>query len=220
MPTVLLIRHGESQANTGRPSLRPEIVELTEKGWQQAEKIAQYLCNEAHPDLIVTSSFRRAQQTAQPTLALLPSVLREVWAVHEFTYLGLQHDTLSTIKERQPLVENYWEQCRPFAVDSPASESFVSFIKRVKQLLFLLREMDYDTTAVFSHERFICAFLWQLQREWRNLSQDDMKDYREFFHANHIPNGGIVRVQFDDNYVGWQYEVIISHLKTSVLVPA
>ena len=47
MSTVLLIRHGESQANAGLPSLRPETVELTEKGWQQAEDIAQYLYNDS-----------------------------------------------------------------------------------------------------------------------------------------------------------------------------
>ena len=216
MPTVLLIRHGESQANAGLPTSRPESVELTGKGWQQADDIDRYLYNEARPNLIVTSSFRRTKQTAQPALALFPSIPREVWAVHEFTYLGLQHDTLSTLKERRPLVKNYWEQCKPSAVDSPDSESFVSFIMRVKCLLFRLRETSYATIAVFSHEQFICAFLWRLQRGWLNLSQDDMKDYREFFRANHIPNGGIVQVQFDDDYTGWQHEVITSHLKTSM----
>ena len=173
------------------------------------------MSNEAHPDLIVTSSLRRTKQIAQPALVLFRSVPREVWAVHEFTYLGLQHDTLSTIKERLALVKDYWEQCEPSAIDSPDSESFLSFIMRVADLLFHLREMSYPTIAIFSHEQFICAFLWWLQRGRLNLSQDDMKDYREFFHANHIPNGGIVRVQFDDDYAGWQYEVITSHMHGS-----
>src|SRR5947209_1412602 len=159
MPTVLLIRHGESQANAGLPSLRPENVELTERGWQQAEDIARYLYNETHPDLIVTSSFRRTQQTAEPTLEQFPSVPSKVWAVHEFTYLGLQHDTLSTYREREPLVKNYWEQCKPSAVDSLDAESFISFIMRVKRLAFRLRETSHATIAIFSHEQFICAFL-------------------------------------------------------------
>jgi probable phosphoglycerate mutase len=214
MTTVLLIRHGESQAHKGLPSLRPETVELTENGWQQAEDIARYLNKKAHPNLMVTSSFQRTKQTAQPTLALFPFVPREVWEVHEFTYLGLQHDILSTINERRVFVQNYWNRCKPFAVESPDSESFVLFIKRVKHLLFRLKATSYDTIAVFSHEQFICAFLWCLQRGWPNLTQDDMKDYREFLDANPIPNGGIVRVQFDDDYASWNYAMITSHLKT------
>jgi probable phosphoglycerate mutase len=215
MSTVLLNRHGESLSNLGLPSLRPETVELTENGWQQAEAISRYLYDEAHLDLIVTSSFQRTKQTAQPTLALFPTVPREVWAVHEFTYLGLQHDILSTIKERRAFVQNYWGRCKPFDVESPDSESFVLFIKRVKHLLFRLKQTSYDTIAVFSHEQFICAFLWCLQRGWLNLTQDDMKDYREFLDANPIPNGGIVRVQFDDDYASWSSAMITSHLKTS-----
>lgn len=217
MSTVLLIRHGESLSNVGLPSLRPETVELTGNGWKQAEAISRYLYDETHLDFIVTSSFTRTKQTAQPTLALFPSVPREVWAVHEFTYLGLQHDILSSIKERRSVVQNYWKQCKPSAVDSADSESFVLFIKRIKQFLLRLRETDYNSIAVFSHEQFICAFLWCLQRGWLNLTQDDMKDYKEFLDTNHIPNGGIVQVQFNDNYKSKSYEVITSHLKTSMI---
>ncbi len=216
MSTVLLIRHGESLSNVGLPSLRPETVELTANGWQQAEAISRYLYDEIHLDLIVTSSFTRTKQTAQPTLALFPSVPREVWDVHEFTYLGLQHDILSSTKERRSIVQKYWKQCKPSAVDGADSESFVLFIKRIKQFLLRLRETGYTSIAVFSHEQFICAFLWCLQRGWLNLTQDDMKDYREFLDANHIPNGGIVQVQFDDNYKSKPHEVITSHLKTSM----
>jgi len=216
MSTVLLIRHGESLSNVGLPSLRPETVELTENGWLQAEAISQYLFNETHPDFIVTSSFTRTKQTAQPTLALFPHVPREVWAVHEFTYLGLQHDILSSITERRPVVQNYWKQCKPFAAESADSESFVSFIKRIKQFQFLLRATDYNSIAVFTHEQFMCAFLWCLQQGWLNLTQDDIKDYREFLDANHIPNGAIAQMQFDDNYRIKQYEVITSHLKMSM----
>ena len=216
MSTVFLIRHGESLSNIGVPSLRPETVELTKNGRQQAEAISRYLYKETHLDFIVTSSFTRTKQTAQATLSLFPSVPREVWAVHEFTYLGLQHDIRSTIQERQPIVQNYWNQCEPTAVDSAESESFVLFIERIRQFLQRLRDTDYHSIAVFTHKQFICAFLWCLQRGWLNLTQDDMKDYREFLDATPILTGGIVQVQFDDNYRIKHYQVITSHLKTSM----
>jgi 2,3-bisphosphoglycerate-dependent phosphoglycerate mutase len=217
MPTILLIRHGESQANAGVATLHPKTVELTEKGWEQARSIAEYLYQEKPLDFILISSFRRAKQTALPTLALFPSVPREVSPVHEFTYLGLQHNIPSTVKERLPLVQNYWEECKPWTVKGQGSESFADFIKRVKQLQLRLKERRYPSVAVFSHEQFICAFLWSLQQGWLNLTQNDMKGYREFFLANRIPNGGIVQVQFDDRYTSGQYELLTSHLHTWIL---
>lgn len=219
MPTVLLVRHGESQANVGLPFFGPENIELTNEGWLQAEAIAQFLDEKIHPDLIVMSSFKRTKQTAQPTLALFPSVPREVWPVYEFTYLGSQHNTLSTIEQRRPLVERYWDQCKPSAIESPDSESFISFIMRVKKVLFQLKGTSYETIVVFSHEQFICAFLWWLQQGWLNLSEDDMKDYREFLHMNHIPNGAIVRVELENEFKIRHAEMITSHLHAGYRCP-
>ena len=48
------------------------------------------------------------------------------------------------------------------------------------------------------------------------MTQDDMKDYREFLDANPIPNGGIVRVHSEDDYASWNYAMMTSHLITSM----
>lgn len=215
MPTIFLIRHGESQSNVGLPTLSPEIVELTDKGWKQAKAIAQFL-QEAQliPDLIVTSSYFRTKQTAAPTTLAFSSIPEEQWSVQEFTYLSSWHIANSTVEDRQPAVEVYWEELSdPSYNDGPGSESFEQFIERVREVMMRLNDTKYDTIAIFSHQQFICALLWLLQRNPVDLSSETMKDFRDFLRANLVPNGAIVRVDFRDSYKRWQYELITSHLE-------
>ncbi len=110
MPTVLLIRHGESQANAGYPTDSYETVELTNKGFAQSKGVAAYLLQASLiPDFIVTSPFLRTQQAALPLRyflsqeSLLPTV-EEQWPVQEFTYLSSWRNEYSTVYDRQPVV--------------------------------------------------------------------------------------------------------------------
>ena len=64
MKKIWLIRHGESIANAGEPTQDHAAIPLSEKGLQQAQELA--LAIPSAPDLIVTSPFLRAQQTAGP----------------------------------------------------------------------------------------------------------------------------------------------------------
>ena len=215
MPTIFLIRHGESQSNVGLPTLSPEIVELTDKGWKQAKAIAQFL-QEAQliPDLIVTSSYLRTKQTAAPTTLAFSSIPEEQWSVQEFTYLSSWHIANSTVEDRQPAVEVYWEELSdPSYNDGPGSESFEQFIERVREVMMRLNDTKYDTIAIFSHQQFIHAILWLLQRNPVDLSSETMKDFRDFLKTNPVPNGAIVRVEFHNSEERWQYELITSHLE-------
>ena len=68
---VWLIRHGQSESNAGLPSADWQGIPLTELGHQQAERIAEVFADP--PQLIVSSPYLRAQQTAQPTIARYPA---------------------------------------------------------------------------------------------------------------------------------------------------
>src|SRR5690242_9637514 len=136
MPSIVLIRHGESRSNAGLPTSRPEDVALTDLGIEQAKCIAEYLAYEVPPDLIVTSCYKRTKQTAVPTKLRFLSVREEEWPVHEFTYLSREEmRALSTRWQRRPLVNVYWELCDPELVDGPGSESFEKFIERVQGVM-------------------------------------------------------------------------------------
>jgi len=196
MPTVLLIRHGESQSNAGLPTSDPKFVELTAKGFKQANEIARILKAQPSPDLIVTSSYLRTKQTGAPTRLVFPFVPEEEWPVHEFTYLAPSYwkeDT--TVEERHPLVDAYWEICNPSYVDGLGSESFEQFIKRVREVKLRLKSIGLEKMVVFSHEQFISALLWLSKRDPGDLSPETMKDFLAFLKANPIPNGALRRLR-------------------------
>jgi probable phosphoglycerate mutase len=64
MGRLLLIRHGESEGNRARVfTLTPEVP-ITDAGREQVERAAEWVAARYRPSGIVTSPFRRAQQTA------------------------------------------------------------------------------------------------------------------------------------------------------------
>jgi len=220
MSTILLIRHGESESNAGLPTTHPERVELTGLGIEQAQYIAEYLKSQVSPDLIVTSTYQRAKQTAELTKSLFPGIPVKVWPVHEFTYLSMWHKENSTIDERRKSVEVYWDFSEPSYVNGQGSESFEQFIGRVRDVIKCLKEADYNTIAIFSHEQFIRAVLWLLEGDPGELDSKSMRHFRDLLQSGSLPNGAILRTQFDDSRDYWQWELITSHLDKRELAAA
>ncbi len=138
--------------------------------------------------------------------------------MHEFTYLSSWHDHISTIEERQPAVEAYWELADPEYVDdpkpgSPESESFKQFIKRVLQVREYLQNTELNSIAIFSHEQFITAFRWLSESDFLQITSESMQEFRTFLKANPVPNGAIVQAQRCRGYDNWRYKMITSHLE-------
>ena len=65
MGRLLLVRHGESEGNALRRFTDSELVPLTQRGREQAERAAALLRARFAPARIVSSPFTRAQQTAE-----------------------------------------------------------------------------------------------------------------------------------------------------------
>lgn len=210
MSNILLIRHGESQSNAGQATFCPEKVELTHLGMGQAECIADYLEVYVIPDRIVTSCYLRARQTAAPTQSRFTSVPVEEWPVHEFTYLSLTEFLIfSTVEDRKPLVDAYWELCDPRSIDGPESESFEQFIARVRGVMQRFEEVrSGQTLVIFSHEQFICAVYWLLKYRPVRISSEAMRDFRVFLLENSIPNAGLLRLQRQDEVGVWEPDVV------------
>lgn len=221
---IFLIRHGESEANVGLPTCRPECGGLTQRGREQARAIADFLRNYP-PDLIVTSPYIRAKQTLEAALSLLPDTARkvpieEVPSVREFTYLAPGRWASSTVEERRPEVGRYWQDAKPEDVDGPGAESFSAFIDRVHTFLEQAGEMEreYENIAVFSHEQFINAVLWLKDHTPEEVSSQAMRDFRTLLDRKPIPNGAIVQLKYSNHDGCWNSEVITWHLKAEALV--
>jgi probable phosphoglycerate mutase len=197
MPTVWLIRHAESAANAGLPTLNPGDIELTEKGWQQAEQIAQVFT--VQPGLVVTSPYMRTKQTALPTLLRFPGSRQEEWPVHEFTYLSTSDRHYTTTHDRRPLVQAFWKRCDPTYVDGAGAESFMSFMRRARDIIERLKQHPERFIAVFSHEQFIHAILWLLLTGSDEISAAYMHQFQHFLTSLPLPNGAILKMHLSES---------------------
>jgi broad specificity phosphatase PhoE len=212
MQTIWFIRHGESEANEGKPTSDPTTVRLTDKGCEQAEWVAQAF--EQPPSLIVASSYIRTGQTAWATWERFPNTHYEEMPVHEFTYLPSCESKKTTNGQRKPLVDAYWQRYDPYYVDEngEGGESFEGFMKRVYTIVENLQSRPEEFIAVFSHEQFIWAVFWLLLCKPTAMNTNAMKQFRYLLTMYPIPNGAILQVQFDQGKT-WAKGIIPSHLE-------
>ena len=194
MSEVWFIRHGESVSNANLPTGNPAESSLTEKGFAQAEQIANAFVNE--PDLIVLSSYLRAKQTAVPTLNRFPQVPQEVWPVHEFTYLNPLRYQGTTGTERRPYALAYWERNDPHEKEDGEGEPFAGLMARVQETVSRLRRHPAQFVVVFSHGLFLRALIWSVMTGIIEATPHTMKRYHHFIQAERIPNGAVIEAQF------------------------
>lgn len=189
---VWLIRHGQSESNAGLPSREPGASVLTTLGHWQAEQVAASF-GEA-PALIVTSPYRRAQQTAEPSLKRFPDAAAAEWPVQEFTYLGELRDRAMTSLQREPYVQAYWERSDPHEA-SGGAESFADLVGRSREFLGRLSREPGGPVAVFTHGLFMRSVAWSLVSGVTVPTPSDMQDFRRFAAGYRTPNGGVVELR-------------------------
>ena len=150
------VRHGQSTGNAGIPCDDLALLSLTERGWQQARKVAANWTET--PDLIVTSPYLRTQQTAAPTVERFPGVRVEIWPTEEFTYLQPSRWNGTLSAERMPHIVRYWEKADPAYCDGEGAESFGLLLRRAEKALERLQAQPENALVyLFSHGQFIQA---------------------------------------------------------------
>ena len=149
------IRHGKSTGNAGVPCHDLALIELTDFGHQQAQRIAGDWTQA--PSLIVTSPYLRTKQTAAPTIERFPGVPVEEWPIEEFTYLQPSRWNGTRSAERMPYLERYWAAADPDYCDGDGAESFATLLRRAEAALARLAAHPRGPVYVFSHGQFIQA---------------------------------------------------------------
>ena len=180
----------------------PAGVELTVKGFEQAQKlVCEFEAQQQPPSLIVTSSYIRTKQTAEPIIKRFPYVPHEEWPVHEFTYLALTKNRYTTREERRPDVEAFWQRLDPNYCDGAGAESFIDFIKRAQTVVNWLEMCQDEFIAIFSHEQFIRAVWWLVTRkkgiQAEFITTEDMQDFKHSLH-DPMPNATIWHVPAEE----------------------
>jgi broad specificity phosphatase PhoE len=191
---VFLIRHGESLANAGYATSNPQSIPLTPRGWDQARHIADSFTS--IPSLIVTSTYLRTIQTAQPMQVRFPHVPHAVWPVHEFTYLSALSCRNMTASQRRPLVQSYWERCDIEHIDGPGAESFVSLTERAENMLKDVVAHKHGTLMIYTHGQFMHMVLWLVRNPTPIWTAETMKEWRTWMVANPIENTQVVELQY------------------------
>ena len=158
------VRHGQSTGNAGIPCDDLALLSLTELGWQQARKVAVSWTQT--PDLIVTSSYLRTQQTAAPTVERFPGVRVEVWPTEEFTYLQPSRWNGTLSAERMPHIVRYWEKAEPpiaTAKEPRASECFFDALRRLWNACRLNRRMRWSISSATGSSYKPCGLWYSTQ---------------------------------------------------------
>jgi broad specificity phosphatase PhoE len=188
MLNVHFIRHGESLANVGCVTAEPHSIPLTLKGRQQANALSRSF--DRTPDLIISSPYQRALQTAEPTVARFPDAPFEIWPVQEIEMLATARRIGTTSHDRRPLIETYWAKGDPEYVDGAGAESYRAFIGRVREALARLEHFQEKQAeiAVFGHEQFMEAVLLEIADPLHEINNRAMQAFHDFHHAKPIAN--------------------------------
>ena len=175
---IYLIRHAQSVGNIDGQTDSHASIELTELGHQQAEKLAEIL---PQADKIIISPYLRTLQTAQPLLNR-DGLEAEVLSIQEFSYLSDLKCKGTTLSQRKPWVDAYWQGLDIDYLDAEDAETFRNFYQRVQALRYLLKtiQADYQTEnlMIFSHGQFLQLFKMLSEKD-SALSADLMHEFRQ-----------------------------------------
>ncbi|GAA5119982.1 histidine phosphatase family protein [Alloalcanivorax gelatiniphagus] len=176
---LVLVRHGESAGNLADSaardaeaerlelSARDADVELSANGEEQARALGRWVAGLAEaerPDVVVSSPYRRAADTARAALAdlglevLMDERLRE-------RDLGLLDGlTGKGIRSRYPEEAKRRSHVGKFYYQPPSGESWADVALRTRSLLADLREA-YDGRRVwlFTHQAVVMSYRYALE---------------------------------------------------------
>ncbi|QSF56237.1 histidine phosphatase family protein [Nocardioides sp. zg-1228] len=199
---LVLVRHGQSAGNIADSqardadaerlelTARDADVELSANGEEQARTLGRWVADlpaSERPDLVVSSPYRRAADTARAALEgldldlLLDERLRE-------RDLGLLDGlTGKGIRARHPGEAERRSHVGKFYYQPPSGESWADVVLRIRSLLGDLREA-YDGKRVwlFTHQAVIMSFRYALEGL-------DEAELLEIDRTTPIPNASITR---------------------------
>ena len=196
---ILLVRHGQSLANSGGKTSDHDTNPLTDLGRMQARHLAERLgCK---PTLFVVSPFLRAQQTAEPLLQRFPDVPVEEWPIQEFTFLNPAQHKNTSEEDRGPTVQHYWKRQDPTFVDGPGAESFTQFLDRAREAARRLVSANPGGCIVLvTHGYFMQAF--RLVARFPNATDAElMANFLRFHLVNFIQNTEVLEFAIQNDKI-------------------
>jgi broad specificity phosphatase PhoE len=152
---IVMLRHGESEANIGMRSTNSVAVPLTFVGREKA-KVAAREWHAAAPQLIVTSIYRRAIETADIFSEVFRGAKRlRSQTIGPFMNLSPSRFDGTTRAERALAVREFWARCDASYRDAPDSETFEEYFVQVHNGIKFLENLPYEVILVVTHGHFM-----------------------------------------------------------------
>jgi alpha-ribazole phosphatase len=189
LKTITFIRHGESVSNAGGITMAHHAIPLTAQGEQQAQTLAKWL--PAQPTQILTSSYARTQQTAQPYLALVGMQSKPNALLNEFSALDPALIEGMNGAQRKPFMDDYWREPSMDKRMGTDADTFTEFVARVDSFACEMQNLP-DGTVIFGHGIWMGMLVWQaLGFACRDDIQ--MRSFRRFQLGLPMPNCAVYR---------------------------
>ncbi|MBE7120150.1 histidine phosphatase family protein [Bacillus cereus] len=149
---ILLIRHGESEADILNVHEGRADFELTEKGRQQVQRLVQKVKKDFAPDFIWTSTLKRARETAETLAEAIQCPIQLEEELMEFNngvQAGLSFEEAKKYPEPKFLHDRFEN-----------GESFIEFRMRIEGIFSkIVTENTYDRIAIVAHGGVITSIL-------------------------------------------------------------
>ena len=100
---IILVRHGETEANLRRCFADSDDIPLTDAGRRQAHELGLRLSREFHPEVLVSSTFLRAGQTSEIIGRVLGLASEAIPGIHERDFGCLKGHPYERLGLRDPL---------------------------------------------------------------------------------------------------------------------
>ncbi|KRE41134.1 histidine phosphatase family protein [Knoellia sp. Soil729] len=212
---LILVRHGQSEGNVAAeqaqrdhldridvPARDPDVV-LSETGQQQADAVGRWLSGlpgDEQPQVIWTSPYRRARETADRALAVADVELdyrvderlrdRDMGITDQLTAQGIIAQFPQEAERREWLGKFYY---RP-----PGGESWADVALRVRGVLTDLAHTEkHERILITAHDVVILLFCYVAE----GLNEKEVLDRAR---TNGLRNAAICRLQRDeDSATGW-----------------
>ncbi|HUN59071.1 MAG TPA: histidine phosphatase family protein [Candidatus Binataceae bacterium] len=180
---LILVRHGESEGNRDRRFTISSEVELTEKGIQQAHEVAQRIKARFQPELIISSSFRRAWQTSAIIADELNLPIEVVEDIHERDLGTLRGESYDRLRELVKLAPDF-DPKQGWLWRPEGGESYEDVRLRVTAAFDKLRgRFPEHEVVIVSHGGVMLSMWAHITGKWE---------------GSHLPpNCGIVLVEHD-----------------------
>ncbi|CAH2461877.1 MULTISPECIES: histidine phosphatase family protein [Bacillus] len=149
---ILLIRHGESEADILNVHEGRADFELTEKGRQQVQRLVQKVKADFLPDFIWASTLKRARETAETLAEAIQCPIQLEEELMEFNngvQAGLSFEEAKKYPEPKFLHDRFEN-----------GESFIEFRMRIEGIFSkIVTENTYDRIAIVAHGGVINSIL-------------------------------------------------------------